>query len=74
MVVIFNPNSAKFNVAEFGLNIEVKKVKGSTKLPEGQNFFSRVELKSQGLSHYQVNKLVSEGKLIKLNRSHYENA
>ena len=47
---------------------------GSTRLPEDQKIISMMELKSQGLSHYQVNKLVSEGKLIKLNKSHYENA
>lgn len=32
------------------------------------------ELKSRGFSLYKVSKLVSEGKLIKLNKSYYENA
>ena len=31
------------------------------------------ELKGKGFSQYKVNKLVSEGKLIKLNKSYYEN-
>ena len=43
-------------------------------LPEGQKIFSMQELKSKGLSQYKVHKLVSEGRLIKLNKSYYENA
>ena len=36
--------------------------------------FSMQELKDMGLSQYKVSKLVDEGKLIKLNKSFYENA
>lgn len=42
-------------------------------LPEDQKIISMRELKSMGLSQYKINKLVSEGKLIKLNKSYYEN-
>ncbi len=42
-------------------------------LPEDQKIFSMQELKSKGFSQYKVSKLVSEGKLIKLNKSYYEN-
>ena len=42
-------------------------------LSEDQKIFSTQELKSKGFSQYKVNKLVSEGKLIKLNKSYYEN-
>ena len=43
-------------------------------LPEDQKIFSMQELKEKGFSQYKVSKLVSEGKLIKLNKSYYENA
>ena len=43
-------------------------------LPEDQKIFSMQELKRKGFSQYMVRKLVSEGKLIKLNKSYYENA
>lgn len=42
-------------------------------IPEDQKIFSMQELKDKGFSQYKVSKLVSEGKLIKLNKSHYEN-
>ena len=45
----------------------------SMALPEDQKFFSMQELKRKGFSLYKVSKLVSEGKLIKLNKSYYEN-
>ena len=45
----------------------------ATVLSEGQKIFSMQELKSKGISQYKVSKLVSEGKLIKLNKSYYEN-
>ena len=35
--------------------------------------FSMQDLKSKGFSQYKVNKMVSEGALIKLNKSYYEN-
>ena len=47
---------------------------GTATLPEDQKIFSMQELKSKGFSQYKVSKLVSEGKLIKLNKSYYENA
>lgn len=47
---------------------------GTAVLPEDQKIFSMQELKSRGFSQYKVSKLVSEGKLIKLNKSYYENA
>ena len=43
-------------------------------LPEDQKIFSMQELKEKGFSQYKVSKLVSERKLIKLNKSYYENA
>lgn len=43
-------------------------------LSERQKIFSMEELKSKGFSQYKVNKLVNKGKLIKLNKSYYENA
>ena len=43
-------------------------------LPENQKIFSMQELKDKGFSQYKVSKLVSERKLIKLNKSFYENA
>lgn len=43
-------------------------------LSENQKIFSMQELKEKGFSQYKVSKLVSEGKLIKLNKSYYENA
>ncbi len=43
-------------------------------LPEDQKIFSMQELKRRGVSQYKVSKLVNEGKLIKLNKSYYENA
>lgn len=45
----------------------------ATVLSEDQKIFSMQELKSKGISQYKVSKLVSEGKLIKLNKSYYEN-
>ena len=45
----------------------------ATILSEDQKIFSMQELKSKGVSQYKVSKLVSEGKLIKLNKSYYEN-
>lgn len=43
-------------------------------LPKGQKIFSMHELKSEGLSEYKIRKLASEKKLIKLNKSYFENA
>lgn len=43
-------------------------------LPEDKKIFSMQDLKSKGFSQYKVNKMVSEGALIKLNKSYYENA
>lgn len=42
-------------------------------LPKDKKIFSMQELKENGLSQYKVGKLVNEGKLVKLNKSHYEN-
>lgn len=47
---------------------------GTTVLPEDQKLFSMQELKNKGFSQYKASKLVDEGKLIKLNKSFYENA
>ena len=44
-----------------------------TVLPEDQKIFSTNELKQQGFSQYKISKLVEEGRLIKLNKSYYEN-
>ena len=42
-------------------------------LPRDKKIFSMQELKSKGFSQYKVSKMVSEGKLIKLNKCFYEN-
>ncbi len=42
-------------------------------LSPGRKIYSVKELREKGLSQYKVNKLVKEGKLTKLNKSHYEN-
>ena len=42
-------------------------------LPDDQKFLSIQELKNKGLSQYKIRNLVKEGKLIKLNKSYYEN-
>lgn len=49
-------------------------MKATAVLPMDQKIFSMQELKDRGFSQYKVGKLVSEGKLIKLNKSYYENA
>ena len=46
----------------------------TTVLPNDQKIFSMQELKSKGFTQYKVSKLVSEGKLLKLNKCYYENA
>ena len=43
-------------------------------IPKDQKIFSIRELKGRGLSLYKIGKLVKSGDLIKLNKSHYENA
>ena len=47
---------------------------GMAMIPEDQKIISMQELKDKGFSQYKVSKMVSEGKLIKLNKSFYENA
>lgn len=42
--------------------------------PEDQKIFSMKQLKSMGFTQYKISKLVEEKKLIKLNKSYYENA
>ncbi|MBR4343252.1 MAG: hypothetical protein IKP88_11240 [Lachnospiraceae bacterium] len=42
-------------------------------LPRDKKIFSMQELKSKGFSQYKVSKMISEGKLIKLNKCFYEN-
>ena len=49
------------------------KMEFAGKIPEGQKIVSVQELREKGLSQYGVVKLVREGKLIKLNKSFYEN-
>ena len=48
-------------------------MKDTPLLPRDQKIFSMQELKEKGFSQYKVSKLVGEGKLIKLNKSYYEN-
>lgn len=43
-------------------------------LPKDQKIFSMQDLREIGLTQYRVSQLVSGGKLIKLNKSYYENA
>lgn len=45
----------------------------SADLTKGQKIFSIQDLRSKGFTQYKVVKLVNEGKLIKLNKTHYEN-
>lgn len=45
----------------------------SADLSKGQKIFSIQDLRSKGFTQYKVVKLVNEGKLIKLNKTHYEN-
>lgn len=42
-------------------------------LQEDQKIFSMQELKSKGFTQYKISKLADEGKLLKLNKSYYEN-
>lgn len=42
-------------------------------LSDDQKIFSMKELKDKGYTQYKVSKLVDEGKLVKLNKSFYEN-
>jgi len=42
-------------------------------IQKDKKIFQTDELKDLGLSYYRINKLVTEGKLVKLNKSHYEN-
>ncbi|MDO5439516.1 MAG: hypothetical protein Q4F09_05800 [Erysipelotrichaceae bacterium] len=42
-------------------------------LSSERKIYSMKDLKEKGFSQYKVSKLVEEGKLIKLNKSHYEN-
>ncbi len=42
-------------------------------LPADRHFLAVSDLLSAGFSHYKINKLVAEGKLIKLNNKIYEN-
>lgn len=46
---------------------------GVEMIPKDKKIFSMQELKNIGFSQYKVCKLVNEGKLIKLNKSYYEN-
>ena len=46
---------------------------GTLALPVDQKFISIGELKEIGFSLYKINKLVSDGKLAKLNKKYYEN-
>lgn len=48
-------------------------MKSTIVFAEDQKFFSMKELKKEGFSQYKIRKLVEEGKLIKLNKSYYEN-
>ena len=49
------------------------KMTSKSALPKDQKIFSMQELKSNGFTQYKVSKLVDEGKLIKLNKSYFEN-
>ena len=42
-------------------------------IPQDQKIVSLESLRNKGYSQYQVNKLVTEGKLTKLNKKMYEN-
>ena len=42
-------------------------------LSDDQKIFSMTQLKDKGYTQYKVSKLVDEGKLVKLNKSFYEN-
>ena len=42
-------------------------------LPMNKQFFSTKDLYDLGFSYYKIMKMVDEGKLVKLNKSTYEN-
>lgn len=44
------------------------------KLEKDRKIFSMKELKDLGLSQYKISKMVEDGKLVKLNKSYFENA
>ena len=48
-------------------------MKEDSKVSNEQLIFSIQELKDKGLSYYQINQLVKQGILIKLNKKYYEN-
>lgn len=49
-------------------------MKIQTQIPKEQKIITMKELKNWGYTHYKINKLVEEGKLVKLNKSNYENS
>jgi predicted transcriptional regulator of viral defense system len=48
-------------------------MKDNIVIPKDKKIYHTDELKAAGISYYKINKLVYEGKLSKLNKSHYEN-
>ncbi len=48
-------------------------MENSAVITDDQKIYSMQELKDMGFSQYKVSKLVNEGKLIKLNKSYFEN-
>ena len=50
-----------------------KKMNATTVIPKTRMILSNKDLKDYGFTQYKIRKLVDEGKLIKLNKSFYEN-
>ena len=53
--------------------IEVIVMSKDVMLANDQMIFSIEELKKEGFSHYKINQMVEEGRLLKLNKRFYEN-
>lgn len=48
-------------------------MKANIVIPKDQKIFQTDDFKELGLSYYKINKMVPDGKLERLNKSHYEN-
>ena len=55
------------------LLLEMKKMDNAIVIPVNQKILSNKDLKDYGFTQYKIRKLVDEGKLVKLNKSFYEN-
>lgn len=75
---MLNLTAFHLNYYCYYVDIKYNKIGGSQvkiqkKIPEEQKIISTEELKILGYTYYKINKLVEDEKLIKLNKSNYEN-